>query len=204
MILDSPTGPPLTPGPEQGRSWLRHELLHKDYQHSDIWERFTRWLSRLWDGGVPSVGGGSWVPTLVTMALIVALVVAIGLLASRARRSPGHGRTRRGGVITGETTSAADLRARADAAYAAGEHATAVVEGFRALARRQVERGRLADDPGLTADEVARSLEHELVVEGRALEAARLFDEVLYGERPATAEQAGGVLALERELAVAR
>ena len=41
-------------------------------------------------------------------------------------------------------------------------------------------------------------------LEGRAGQAAELFNEVLYGDHPATREQAEGVLALEQELAVAR
>lgn len=204
MILASPSAPPLLPSPDEGRSWLRHELAHREYHDLNIVQRLLRWLGRLLDGGLSTGGDLSWPSTIATMVVIVALVLGIGLLVSRARREPGHGRGRKGGVITEEVVSASELRSRAEAAYAAGDHATAVVDGFRALARRQVERGRLEDDPGLTADEVARTLERELPVEGRALAAARLFDEVLYGDRPATAEQASGVLSLEHELAVAR
>ena len=36
-----------------------------------------------------------------------------------------------------------------------------MVDGFRALAVRQVERGRLADNPGATAHEVADALAAE-------------------------------------------
>ena len=77
-----------------------------------------------------------------------------------------------------------EWRARAEAAYASGDHGTALVDGFRALAVRQVERGLLDDAPGATA--------HELAVALRALhpgreqqvdEGARLFDLVLYGDR---------------------
>lgn len=204
MILASPSAPPLAPSPDEGRSWLRHELAHREYHDLDIVQRLLRWLGRLLDGSLSTDGGLSWPSTIATMVVIITLVLGVGLLVSRARREPGQGRSRKGGVITEEVVTAAELRSRAEAAYAAGDHATAVVDGFRALARRQVERGRLEDDPGLTADEVARTLERELPVEGRALATARLFDEVLYGDHPATVEQAAGVLSLEHELAVAR
>ena len=80
---------------------------------------------------------------------------------------------------------------------------TRVVDGFRAIAVRQVERGRLDDAPGATAHEVAERA-------GRASTrtsatgshgSAALFDPVLYGDRPATREQATAVLALDDELA---
>ena len=103
------------------------------------------------------------------------------------------------------TVTAAQLRARAEAALAEGRYAPALVDGFRALAVRQVERGRLEDLPGATAHEVAAALataypEQRVRVDGSAL----LFDEVLYGDRPATRDQATGVLALDDELAVRR
>lgn len=203
MILMQPT-PPLAPTPEEGRSWLRRELAGPEYHEFDIIERIRRWIERTLSDGLPSVGDVPWAQTVAAMVVFALLLVGIGLLVSRARRSPRVARDRNGDVLTDESLSAAALRARAEAAYAAGDHGAAVVDGFRALARRQVERGRLAEDPGLTAAEVAASLEREMSLEGRAGQAAELFNEVLYGDHPATREQAEGVLALEQELAVAR
>ncbi|MER7560121.1 DUF4129 domain-containing protein [Nocardioides sp. NPDC126508] len=196
--------PPLAPTPEEGRSWLRRELAGPEYHEFDIIERIRRWIERTLSDGLPSVGDVPWAQTVAAMVVFALLLVGIGLLVSRARRSPRVARDRNGDVLTDESLSAAALRARAEAAYAAGDHGAAVVDGFRALARRQVERGRLAEDPGLTAAEVAASLEREMSLEGRAGQAAELFNEVLYGDHPATREQAEGVLALEQELAVAR
>jgi len=80
-----------------------------------------------------------------------------------------------------------------------------VVDGFRALAVRQVERGRLDDAPGTTAHEVADLLgatyPHQ---RQRVAGTARLFDVVLYGHRAATGEQARDVLDLDDELAALR
>jgi len=93
-------------------------------------------------------------------------------------------------------------RARAEAALAEGRARDAVVDGFRALTVRQVERGRLDDAPGTTAHEVAGVLGATYPDQRqRVAGSARLFDVVLYGDRPATGEQARDVLALDDELA---
>jgi hypothetical protein len=203
MILLQPTSP-LAPTPEEGRSWLRRELAGPEYHEFDIVERIMRWIERTLSEGLSSAGDVPWAQTVAAMVVFALILVGLGWLVSRARRSPRVVRDRNGDVLTEESLSAAALRARAEAAYASGDHGAAVVDGFRALARRQVERGRLTDDPGLTAAEVAASLERELPLEGKAGRAAELFNEVLYGHHPATREQAEGVLTLEQELAVTR
>lgn len=204
MILLQPT-PPLTPTPEEGRSWLQRELAGPEYHDLDLVERIMRWIERTLSGDLPTPGEMPWAQTVAAMVVFALLLVGLGLLVSRARRSPRVARDRNGDVLTAEALSASALRERAEAAYAAGDHGAVVVDGFRALARRQVERGRLPEDPGLTAAEVAASLEREVsTLHGRARAAADLFDEVLYGDHPATAEQAADVLALEHELAVSR
>jgi hypothetical protein len=203
MILLQPTSP-LAPTPEEGRSWLRRELAGPEYHEFDIVERIIRWIERTLAEGLPSAGDVPWAQTVAAMVVFALILVGLGWLVSRARRSPRVVRDGIGDGLTAVSLSAAAVRARAEAAYASGDHGAAVVDGFRALARRQVERGRLTDDPGLTAAEVAASLERELPLEGKAGRAAELFNEVLYGHHPATREQAEGVLTLEQELAVTR
>ena len=100
---------------------------------------------------------------------------------------------------TGSDTT--QLRTRAERALAEGRHADAVVEGFRALTVRQVERGRLDDLPGATAHEVAAALAaSHPEARGAVDRTAALFDAVRYGDRPATREQAAEVLALDDAL----
>jgi len=136
--------------------------------------------------------------------VFVALALTLGWLVSRARRTA-HDRVERTAVLTDEVITADELRARARAALEAGRFEQAVVDGFRALAVRQVERGRLDDSPGATAHEVADVLADQHPARAAGLRAgARLFDEVLYGDRPATREQAESVLALDDGLAVRR
>ncbi len=70
--------------------------------------------------------------------------LALVWLLSRTRRTRRRPR-RVGPVLDDDVVTAAELRARAEAALADGGRAEALVDGFRALAVRQVERGRLED-----------------------------------------------------------
>ena len=128
------------------------------------------------------------------------LVVALGWLASRARRSR-RAPVERRAVLADEQVTAAQLRARAEQALADGRPSDALVDAFRAVALRQVERDRIDDVPGATAHEVAVVLAE--VFPGQATDVHRcasLFDLVLYGGRVATRDQAVDVLGLDERL----
>lgn len=186
--------------PDEARSRLRRELLNPEYQQRDLWGRFVRWLERQLDRALVAADQVPPISTLVAMVLGLGLVLAVVWLLSRVRDTLAAPRSTTP-VLTGERLSAGELRARALAAQHQGRHGEAVIEAFRALAVRQVQRGRIADAPGATAHELADTL-------GRAFhpsrprieEAARLFDLVCYGKRPATATQAQAVLDLDDEL----
>ena len=123
-------------------------------------------------------------------------------------RGPGAPRGRRDekrAVLTDEVVTADELRARAEAALAAGRHEEAVVDGFRALAVRQVERGPAGRHPGRHRPRGGGALAREYPrLRTACTRAPRLFDAVLYGDRPATREQAARVLALDDDLVVRR
>ena len=196
--------PPLVPSGDEGRSWLRRELLHPEYHQQNVVEQVVTWLQRQLDKGIEAASHAPPLSTFAAMLLFLLLVGGLAWLLSRARRTARLTAVE-GPVLTDETVTAEQLRARAEAALAEGRYALALVDGFRALAVRQVERGRLEDLPGATAHEVAAALataypEQRVRVDGSAL----LFDQVLYGDRPATRDQASGVLALDDELAVRR
>jgi hypothetical protein len=193
--------PPLDPSGAEGRSRLRRELLRPEYHEQNLLQRVLDRVAEQVDDALGQASGAPALSTLMSMVIFVALALALGWLVSRARRTVrDHEATP---VLTDEVITADELRARAEAALAAGRPEAAVVDGFRAVAVRQVERGRLADAPGATAHEVAESLaaEHAALAE-RLRAAAVLFDQVLYGERPATHEQARSVLALDDDLLV--
>jgi hypothetical protein len=204
LRLAEPRDPPLTPSPDEARSELRRELLRPEYNEQNLVQRVLTWTERQLGRGLDAAADAPPLSTLAAMVILVALVGLVAWLLSRARRTA---RTRDDdrAVLTDEVVSADELRARAEAALAEGRHEDAVVDGFRAVATRQVERGRLADAPGATAHEVALELGREFPHLRERVEAGgALFDAVLYGDRPASAAQARSVLALDDELLVRR
>jgi hypothetical protein len=199
-----PRDPPLVPTPDEARTKLRRELLRPEYNEQNVVQRVLTWLERQLGKGLDVAADAPPLSTLAAMVILVGLVALIGWLLSRARRTA---RSRDDGraVLTDEVISADELRARAEAALAEGRHEDAVVDAFRAVATRQVERGLLADAPGATAHEVALALGREFPhLRERVDRCGALFDAVLYGDRPATSTQAAGVLALDDELLVRR
>jgi hypothetical protein len=193
--------PPLDPSPDEARRLLERELVHPDYHRHNALDQLLTWIDRLVDDAVEAASN---TPPLSTFAAMVAfLLLALGLawLVSRARRTARAGRAR-AVVHSDEVVHADELRHRAERAMAEGRTGDAVVEGFRALAVRQVERGRLDDLPGATAHEVATALgmAHP-EARGRVDRTAALFDEVRYGDRPASLAQAAEVLALDDVMA---
>jgi hypothetical protein len=202
--LPAPADAPLDPSAGEARSWLQRELLNPEYHQQNAIERLITWLERLIGR---ALAAAEQAPPLSTFAAMVIFLLLLGGLVWLLSRAQGTRRLRRsvGPVLEEDVVSAAELRARAEAALAGGRPEEALVDGFRALAVRQVERGRLEDSPGATAHEVAMSLATEYPQHGeRVGDNARLFDLVLYGDRPATPEQASGVLRLDDELAGAR
>lgn len=193
--------PPLDPSADEARSWLRRELLNPEYHQQNVIQEFLTWLERQVGRGLNAAQDAPSLSAFAAMVVAVLLVLALAWLLSRARRTA-RGRQDERAVLTEEKVSAAELRSRAEAALAAGRHEEAVVQAFRALTVRQVERGRLEESPGATAREVAGWLAATYPHQRPRVEAsAALFDSVRYGDRPATRTQAVDVLALDDELA---
>lgn len=195
---------PLVPSPGEGESLLRRELLRPEYHAENPVQQLLRWIGRQFESGLDRASSASPLGSLGAIVVFLAILLVLGWLVARTRPTP-RVAPAPGGVLTGEPTSAAALRERATAALDAGDAATAVVEGFRALTMRQIELGALEDQPGATAHEVSVRL--GTIFAGSALrlaEAADLFDAVLYGEHPASPDQAAAVLALGDSLAGVR
>ena len=204
LAAREPRDPPLVPTPDEARSKLRRELLRPEYNEQNLVQRFLAWAERLLGKGLDAAADAPPLSTLAAMVILVGLVGLLGWLLSQARRTA-RARQDARPVLTDEVISADELRARADAALAEGRHEDAVIDGFRAVATRQVERGRLADAPGATAQEVAVALGREFPhLRDRVHSGGDLFDAVLYGHRPATATQAASVIALDDELMARR
>jgi len=196
--------PPLIPSGDEARSALRTELARPEYHDLNVIQRVLDWVQRTVEGGLNRASSSSPLEALAAMLVLVGLAALVTLLVARTRRSR-SARSRDGGVITDEVVTAAELRARAEAALAAGNTADALVDGFRALTLRQVERGRLDDVPGATAHEVALVLEARFPDHGQRVDdSAGVFDAVLYGGHAASQAQAQAVLGLDDDLAGAR
>ncbi len=179
---------------------LRRELLHPDYHEENLVLRLLDWLSRLLDGGLDAARDTPPLATFAAMLVGLLLVVAVGWLVGRARRSR-SAPTQRRAVLPEEQVTSDQLRERAERALADGRYADALVDAFRATTLHQVERGRIEDQPGATAHEVALALAEVFPEHSpRIHRCAALFDRVLYGGRPATREQALETLALDASL----
>jgi len=192
--------PPLLPSPDEARGDLRRELLNPDYHGENPIERLLDWLSRSLDGGVQRAQGQSALTWFLLTVLVVLLVAAVALALSRVRGSAQQAAASTP-LLGEEQVTAADLRRRAEDALAAQRFEDAVVDGYRALALRQVERGRIEDTPGLTAHEAARLLADVFPEHASALaEVAWDFDAIRYGDQAASREQAVRVLGIDDSL----
>ena len=149
--------PPLDPSPDDASSLLRRELVRPEYHDRDVLQRLLDGLGRLVDGAVDAASGAPPLSTFAAMVAFLLLGLGLAWLLSRARRTARAARDR-AVLPTDHRVTAAELRDRAEQALGEGRFEDAVVEGFRALAVRQVERGALEDRPGATAHEVAAAL----------------------------------------------
>ena len=196
-VLGELSDPPLTPSPDDARGALRRELVDPQYYDQDVVQRILDWIQRRIDGTVASASAVPALAWLAATLIAVALGAALILLLSRARTTARR-RSEHGAVLSEAGESAAQIRTRAEAALADGRFGDAVLDGFRAMAVQQVERGRLDNAPGSTAREVADTLVQQYPERRDSLaEGARLFDAVMYGDRPATRAEAETVLGID-------
>jgi len=167
---------------------LIEELARPEYQQRRDGEsaltRLWRWFADLFEGA-PGIG----LPPLSVLLLIVGIVVAVVLLARYVAGPIRLSHERRGGAVVDEddARTAAQMRQAAKAAAREGEWSLAVTERFRAVVRGCEERVILDERSGRTAQEAATDASARLPEVASVLsDAARLFDAVLYGARPAT------------------
>ncbi|GHG57368.1 hypothetical protein GCM10011331_25340 [Flavimobilis marinus] len=191
---------PVDPDAETARRWLTDELADSAYQETEgLIPRILRWISELFSGSGSVDLGIGWL-TLIG-ALVVAVVVAIALVVAGPLRRARRARTAE--AVLGETTlSAQEWRERAAAAARSQDHATAVLDAFRALVRSLEERALLDERPGRTAAEAAHEAEPRFPAHAPALhDAGRVFDEVCYGDRPGSLGDYERMAALDATLA---
>ena len=190
---------------QAGQTLARTELSKAIYhRHESLAQRLldaiNRLLTDLYTAG-KSFPGGWW--SVVALAALTALAVALVLARlgplARAHRDASQA------APGGQSLSAADHRQRAAQLASAGDYAAAILEAVRGIARQLEERGVLSPRLGRTADEIAAEAGLALPAEAAALQdAARLFDDICYGERPGTAGGYALVRSLDTRLQSAR
>lgn len=206
-MLPTADAPPLDPSSGEARRLLADELGKPEYSGEESLLRravqtVIDWFTEIFE----QASGGPisyWWYAVVGVA-VLALIGLVGWALLRLEPARRTRRADRGGVFDEPGVSAADYRRRARDARSAGDHATAVVDGYRALVAGAVERFILDDQPGATAREIATLLAGVFPVETDRLEdAARVFDAVRYGNEGAGLDDVDAVLALEERLRAA-
>ncbi|MGH3399824.1 MAG: DUF4129 domain-containing protein [Streptosporangiaceae bacterium] len=179
------SGPPVPPGIHRipAQRLARRELAKAIYR-PPFWSRLSRdlfgWLNSLQIGPQKA---GWW--TLIVLIVVVILVISgvlywIGPMGRRRRE-------RAGAVLAGTQLTAGDYRRAAEQRADAGDYAGAIIERTRAIAVELETRGVLPPRPGRTASELAAEAAVSLPDHAAGLrDAARLFDDVRYGDRPGT------------------
>lgn len=179
---------PVEPDAETARRWATEELLDPVYhEQRSLLSRFLEWLAELL-AGLRTPPAFEPLAVLAVVLVVVAVVVVAFLVAGPVRLS------RRGGgdrsVLAHDDARTSDeIRAAADAAAAAGAWSVAVLERFRAIVRGLEERTVLDEVAARTAHEAALAAAGRLPALAAELVAAgRTFDDVAYGDEPASAQ----------------
>jgi hypothetical protein len=189
----------LRPEPDQAREWLSRELAHADYHRQSLVERIRDWLFDLCDELTTRASGASPLSTFAALVVAVAVIGLLVYLLPRVRRDPVAADRRE--VLADPDATATQLRARAEEALRDGRDEDAVGDAYRALAKRMVERGTIEQTVGSTAHELAERMVQRFPGHAELLvEAADLFDAVVYGGHTASRRDAELVLALDDEL----
>jgi hypothetical protein len=202
---------PVDPDAPEAQRWLLRELAKAPYQQQkpglfdQLLQQILDWLESLLPksgiGPGPDLGG--LVPVIGVVVLVVLLVVAFLVFGlPRLNR-----RSRAGGELFGEDDErdAVTLRRVAERAAAAEDWTTAIVELFRALARRLDERAIVSSFPGTTARGFAtRAGEAYPDAAARLTACAADVDAVRYLGEAGTREGWERIRALEAELRDAR
>ncbi|MGL5825882.1 MAG: DUF4129 domain-containing protein [Nocardioides sp.] len=190
----------LNPSPGDARDAIREELLRPEYDDRTVLGRVIEWFARHFDGGVNAASASPLITTMVAVSIFASLAACTGWLLARTRRTTSLATTPAAASLDAHL-SAAEYRRSAESAFATEDFALAIVSGFRALARDQIDRGHLADLPQATARELGALLAKRYPPAADSMRsAAQLFDAVRYGDRPATRQQAHDVLGLDELL----
>lgn len=194
--------PPLTIPRDPAREAARRELSGRLYHEHDpsllqralntLWD----WISNLLDTAADATPGGM-LGVLVVLAAVMAVVGALWWRLGLPRRQPAPAAP----LFDDRPRTAAEHRAAAETHAAQGHWNQALQDRMRAVVRSLEERALLDTRPGRTADEAAAEAGRTLPAHSDRLRAAaRDFDDVTYGGRPASEQAYHRIAALDLDL----
>jgi Domain of unknown function (DUF4129) len=180
------TAPPI--GRQGGQRLARDELAKAVYHPH---QSFGQWLlshaanllNRFFNGTSGVIPGGWWAMVALASLAVVVVAVIVRRIGPVARSR----RTATGALSGPALLTAREHREQAERNAVEGDYSAAILAYLRAIAAGLEERGVLIPDLGRTADELAA--EAGRLLPGHAAEliaAARLFDDVCYGEQRGT------------------
>jgi hypothetical protein len=200
-----PLDVPIVLGRDEAQQLARLELAKPVYAGEDepFVQRAIRWLldrvGELLDRA-SSTSPLGWFGLLGVVLLVVLVVIAVRRRTGSLDRGSAPDLLLLGGIRTAE-----EHRAEAERFAAAGAFAEAVRSRLRALVRELEDRGLVDARPGRTADEVARDAGARLPTAASDLRlAARIFDDIWYGGRPADATSYARLVEIDAAVASAR
>lgn len=197
-------GLPDDPVTRDGARDAAHREVSKGIYHTDdpgvvqqVASKVVGWLGQALDAAAGAAPGGA--AGLMAFLLIAVALVALLLWRGGPLRRGGRGAVLDRGDLA--VLTADDHRRMADGHAQAGRYAEAVRERMRAIVRELEARGVLEPRLGATAREVAVDAGAQLpeLAEGLS-RAARIFDEVWYGGRPATLGSAAALREVDQRL----
>ncbi|GAA4938238.1 uncharacterized protein DUF4129 [Actinomycetospora succinea] len=180
---------PVDIGADPARELAREELSGRVYQEAapDPVQEALRWIARRLEDLLRAASGvspgGGWGLLVLLVVLVIVIVVVRRRFGRLARTAAVPG-----AVLGGTERTADEHRRLADGHAKAGYFDDAVRERMRAIVRSLEERTLLEPRQGRTAGDAAREGGRALPpVADDLLEAARRFDETVYGGRAADA-----------------
>lgn len=197
---------PVDPDAETARDWLRAELADPIYlERPNLLQRVWDWILEQLEQAEDAIGGMDARLAAIIVVSVVAVGVLVALLVAGPIRRGRRDQRASVDVFGDDTRSAAELRAAADAAAAQGRWADAVLDRFRAVLRSLEDRTVLDPRPGRTADEGAREAGVRLPpCADDLVRAARLFDDVCYGDAEGRPDDDAFLRELDRRVAATR
>ncbi len=182
MIAAGPIG--RDPAQRLARDELSRAIYHRQSLPQAVGHFALTLLQRFFDA-VSQVTPGGWWTVVALVALAVAAGSAVAVrLGPLARSARGAGPARDPGS---RAQTARQLRDASAASAAEGDYSTAILQRLRAIVASCEERGILAPDAGRTADELATQAGASFPGQRAGLAAAaRLFDQIRYGDGAGT------------------